>query len=56
MGGELLNPPTMNDLFYPLNFSNPDKLPPGGFATVAVFLPFSFLFISAKSLKNHSKS
>jgi hypothetical protein len=28
----------------------------GGFATVTVVLSFSFLFISAKSLKNHSKS
>jgi hypothetical protein len=26
-----------------------------GFATVVVVLPFSFLFISAESLKNHSK-
>jgi hypothetical protein len=28
----------------------------GGFAIVAVVLSFSFLFISAASLKNHSKS
>jgi hypothetical protein len=28
----------------------------GGFTTVTVVLSFSFLFISAKSLKNHSKS
>jgi hypothetical protein len=28
----------------------------GGFATAAVVLSFSFLFIAAESLKNHSKS
>jgi hypothetical protein len=28
----------------------------GGFAIVAVVLSFSFLLISAESLKNHSKS
>jgi hypothetical protein len=28
----------------------------GGFATVTAVLSFSFLFISAESLKNHSKS
>jgi hypothetical protein len=27
-----------------------------GFTTVTLVLPFPFLFISAKSLKNHSKS
>jgi hypothetical protein len=28
----------------------------GGFTTVAAVFSFSFLFISAESLKNHSKS
>jgi hypothetical protein len=54
-------------LIYPLNFAKPAKSPPravldGGFATVTTvcynnsgFVLF-FLFISSKSLKNHSKS
>jgi hypothetical protein len=34
----------------------PQAVLDGGFATVTVVLSFSFLFISAESLKNHSKS
>ena len=34
----------------------PQAVLDGGFATVTVVLLFSFLFISAETLKNHSKS
>jgi hypothetical protein len=62
---DYLTPSTMKRSILPLIFSKPVKLPPrqfskGGFGTVpAVLLQyqrFCLLFISAESLKNHSKS
>jgi hypothetical protein len=58
--GGLLYPQTIKPDFLPLVLK-PVKEPPqavlgGGFATVMVALCFSCLFISAESLKNHSKS
>jgi hypothetical protein len=60
-GGGLLYPQTIKRFVLLLNFAKPAKLPPqavldGGFATVTIVLSFSFLFISSKSSKNHSKS
>jgi hypothetical protein len=62
MGVNYFNLLTLNyeTVYSPLNFPKPVKLHPKRFwtvvATVTVVLSFSFLFISAESLKNHSKS
>jgi hypothetical protein len=66
-GVDYLTPSTMKRSILPLNFPKPVKLPQAVFrrrfcysigclATVTSVLPFSFLFISTESLKNHSKS
>ena len=59
--GGVLHPQTIKPDFLPPELSKTGQITlqavlDGGFATVTVVLSFSFLFISAESLKNHNKS
>jgi hypothetical protein len=65
-GMDYFTPQLWNRLFYSLNFSKPVKLPPSGFGQWFCYnkdgllqwqwFCLFYLFISAESLKNHSKS